>query len=173
MKKKYQSGGGLHKGYPKPEQRPVIKQGYKDAPTLETFREAKRLEAKQNYEKGVTRLKAGLAAASNIPVYGKFAQALGIGADLATGIGKTIKGEKGASKDFAQAGVGTAALMSPKKGLSVRGLKRGVAFLKSNEIANDANDIVDGAKTYKKGGKMPSKKTRGKDSVRHSAARKK
>jgi len=160
MKKKYQSGGSLYKGYPKPEQRPVIiiKQGYKGAPTMESVREGKRLEERQNYEKGVTRVKAGLAAASNIPYIGKSAQALGIGADLGAGIAKTIRGEKGASKDFAQAGVGTAALMSPKKGLSVKGLKRGVAFFKAAELGNDANDILEGAITYKKGGKMPQKK---------------
>ena len=37
---------------------------------------------------------------NNIPVVGKFAQAIGIGADLATGLAKTIRGESGVKKDF-------------------------------------------------------------------------
>lgn len=163
MKKKYQSGGSLYKGYPKQEQRPVIKQGYKGASTQESVREGKRLEARQDFEKGVTRAKAIISTASNIPVYGKFAQALSVGADVGTGIAKKIRGEKGASKDFAQSGVGTAALLNPAKGLgfSFKGVKRGVAFLKAAELSNDVSDITEGAKTYKKGGKMPLKKASG------------
>ena len=159
MKKKYQSGGGIHKGYPQPDKRPVIKQG--GGPTRQTIREDKIAESRKSYESSSKKIKAGISAASNIPVVGKFAQAIGIGADLGTGLAKTIRGESSVKKDFLQAAVGSAALANPFKGAGA-GLKKAKSFLKINEVSMDALDIAEGASTYKKGGKMPLKKASGK-----------
>lgn len=182
LKKKYQSGGGpISKYDPQPsfanrapvlfpkesrtkegpnDKRLYIRQAHKGSPTREAIRQDIIAESRKNYESGSKRIKAVLSAASNIPVVGKFAQAAGIGADLAAGLGKTIRGESGAKKDFSQAAVGSVALANPFKG--VKGLKRAKAFLKSAEISNDVSDVVEGASTYKKGGKMPLKKASGK-----------
>lgn len=159
MKKKYQSGGGIYKGYPAPAKQPVIKQG--GGPTRETIRQDKLAESRKAYESASKRIKAGISAASNIPVVGKFAQAIGVGADLGTGLAKTIRGESGAKKDFSQAAVGSVALANPFKGVGP-GFKKAKAFLKSAELSNDISDIAEGASTYKKGGKMPLKKASGK-----------
>ena len=118
-------------------------------------------ESRKAYESGSKRIKAGISAASNIPVVGKFAQAIGIGADLATGLAKTIRGESGVKKDFLQAAVGSAALANPFKGAGA-GFKKAKAFLKSTELSSDVSEISEGASTYKKGGKMPLKKASGK-----------
>jgi hypothetical protein len=112
----------------------------------------------------VKKTKGVIASASRMPgALGKYAQALSVGADLGTGLGKAIRGDKkGAHKDFGQAAIGFGAF-TPLKGTK---------FFKASNIGIDALEISEVLPTgdargkkksrgvtvsYSKGGKMPKK----------------
>lgn len=141
----YKPGGGYERGQRKIEERERALKFGEDSPLIKTT-------------KGV------LAAASRVPYIGKYAQALSIGADLGTGISKSLRGDKlRSSKDFAQAAIG-ATMLTPLKATK---------FFKSGNAAVDVTDISEITPSgdarekkksrgvtvsYSKGGKISKKK---------------
>jgi len=119
-------------------------------PNIPDYRKTRFPEKPKEESPLIKKTKGALAVVSRMPgAYGKYAQALSVGADLGTGLSKSFRGDKrGADKDFAQAAFGAAALT---------GLK-GTKFVRSGNIAIDAQD---GSEVLPTGDTRKKKKSRG------------
>ncbi len=107
----------------------------------------------------IRKLKAALAIASNLPYVGKMANALSVGADLGTGIGKYIRGDSaGSTKDFRQAYVNSLGFLKPGKLSNLSSTQKAYnAAIKTAKVEADYSDVKEAYKKYAEGGKVATK----------------
>lgn len=120
---------------------------------------AKPVPKKKTSKDLISNTKAALAVASNLPYVGKMANALSVGADLGTGIGKYMRGDSaGSKKDFKQAYVNSLGFFKPGKLSNLSSIQKAYnAATKTAKVEADYSDVKEAYKKYAEGGKVATK----------------
>jgi hypothetical protein len=120
---------------------------------------AKPVPQKKTSKDLISNTKAALAVASNLPYVGKMANALSVGADLGTGIGKYMRGDSaGSKKDFKQAYVNSLGFFKPGKLSNLSSIQKAYnAATKTAKVEADYSDVKEAYKKYAEGGKVATK----------------